>query len=34
MQYVVVAGAISVKDGFLADEMGAGSKLTNSIGGK
>ena len=34
MQYVVVAGAISVKDGVLADEVCAGSKLTNSLGGK
>ena len=34
MHYVVVAGAISVKDGVLADEVGAGSKLTNSLGGK
>lgn len=33
MHYVVVAGAISVKDGVLADEVGAGSKLTNSIVG-
>lgn len=34
MQYVVVAGTITVRDGVLADEVGAGSKLTNSIGGK
>jgi hypothetical protein len=29
-----VAGTITVRDGVLADEAGAGSKLTNSIGGK
>jgi N-acyl-D-aspartate/D-glutamate deacylase len=34
MHHVVVAGTITVRDGVLADEVGAGSKLTNSIGGK
>lgn len=33
MRYVVVAGAVSVRDGVLTDDAGAGTKLANSIAG-
>jgi len=32
VQYVVVGGTVSVRDGTLSDEAGAGIKLINSLG--
>jgi len=32
MEYVLVGGTVSVRDGALSDEAGAGIKLINSLG--